>query len=48
MAEASGLFIFIIVIIAIVLAVAALVMPLYVIAIHGQVRRIREMLEEMK
>lgn len=33
--------------VAIFLAVAALVMPLYVMAIHGQVRRIRELLEEM-
>ena len=48
MAEATTVIITLsVVLITLILAVAALVMPLYVIAIHSQVKRIREILEEM-
>ena len=49
MAEAtSALMALAVVGISIVLVIAALIAPLYFIAIHGHVRRIRELLEEME
>ena len=49
MAEAtSGLVALVIVSVGIVLVIAALIAPLYIMAIYGHVRRIREMMEEMK
>ena len=49
MAEATSVLVTLAVVgVSIVLAIAALIAPLYIIAIYGHVRRIREMMEEME